>query len=637
MVEKKQKKSQITQIEEENEAPNPNRREPKTDKHPLSSRNFFRIFTFGWLNELIWVSKTTPWTQEMNYKLPKYDLIKNHKDKIQNTFRKRKNIQSTLISCYLLELIIYQIGSLAFTVLTSLASKQSASAGALVNTNTIYQNKKALTKFFFYLGLSELFSYLGKSTIGLFLFRIARVGIAARSAFYSILQDKIMRFSPLNSTDVKEGFIANLIQVDAVNLGSYLPTFASVVSGFVSTGVSLYFMFTSFGWQLSFSFVGISLFIRVIYLMIFSGINRIQGQYLKAKDARMSLLRNVLENAEYIKINGLETYFCLELYERRETELRELRKISVVMSFFLFLNGVLSQAPSLIIILLIAYCFGKGIGDQNYLFFLQLGTNLNASLIGLFYTIKYFVTYRVSMKRIDSFLLLREIDKNNVRKIKSDDVEVAIEIKRGNFKWRFSAEEEGLGLDAPTRKRLSTNYLSKEVSSPTTFTESLLTAKQSSMTVSSINTGEDQLEYGKDDDDEEAEVNQFYIRHVNLAIKKGEKIVILGKSCSGRSSLLYSMMGEMIPMNEEASVIVKGSIAYLSQNRWLLGMSVKDNITLGKEYDEEWMNEALRCSQLVKDLDTFSEGLETVLGDNGDTVSGGQRARIALARCFYQE
>lgn len=141
--------------------------------------------------------------------------------------------------------------------------------------------------------------------------------------------------------------------------------------------------------------------------------------------------------------------------------------------------------------------------------------------------------------------------------------------------------------------------------------------------------------------------NIFFLTDINLSIKKGERIAVIGKSCSGKSSLLYSILGEMIPIDKpsedmnttgvKTEVTTNGKVVFMSQQRWIIGDTIRENITLGKEYDEELMQKALEASQFVVDLLGMEHGLDTVLGDSGDTVSGGQRARIALARCFYQE
>ena len=600
-------------------------RRPRTKVHPYPNSNFLSKWAFCWLRELIWVSKTTPWTQDMNYHLSPQDKVSIHKARLCETFKSKRGIESTLISAYFSEILIFCIGNLILTIMGSLAKSKSSQAAGLINTGTIYQDPDALKQFFVYLGISILLSFMNDSVYGFLDFKLRRGGVNSRAGFYSLLMSKILRFSPLNSSQVNEGFITNLIQVDSVKLGEYIVVISFAISYFLRACVGLYFIVYSIGWKLSMSFMGVMIGVRVIYILLYLLTAKIKAAYMKAKDSRMGLFRNVLENVEYIKINSLEDYFSLELYELRESELRQLRNTAYLESVFHLIAGVLDKCPSLVIIILLVYCFDEQIGYTNYLFYLQLSTSLNHHLTDLFNVSREIVNVKVSLRRIDKFLLSREIDSNNIKRISDEDNQIAIQVLNGNFKWRFTDSEEGLGLDAPRRRRMSTMI----VDGPRA--DSLLTTSRPTTSYSFLS------EDMEGSEDENSELNQFYVRGVNLLIFKGEKVVVLGKSCSGRSSLLYSVMGEMIPMSSETKVVVNGSVGHLAQTRWLLGMSIKDNIVLGKEFDQEWIEEALRCSQLVKDMNTFQGGLETLLGDNGDTISGGQRARIALARCFYQE
>ena len=613
-----------------------------------------RMLTFGWLNEFIWVSQTNPWTQEMNYDLPKYDAVIRNKNKLKLVFSKTKSSQKTVLLAYSTEFIIFQLANIAFNVLNSLALQKTSDVGAMINNGTLYHDNQAALTFAWLLILSEGYRYIAKAIQGLFIFRMQRAGVAARTGMYSVLQDKIMSFSPMNSREVSEGFITNLIQVDSMNVDAFYLTFNNMISGLLSVLVALYFMVAAIEWKLSLAFVGAMLGIRVAYLMIFSAITFYQNRYLRAKDRRMDLLKNVLENVDFIKINRMETFFCLELYEKREEELMELRNIAFVMSVFQFLKGALNKVPSLIIIILVVYFIPSRMSFSNYLFFLQLGTTLNQNLAGLFACIKFLITARVSMKRIDKFLLARENDcqaEGGYQKIKDGSNSIAVEVKAGNFKWRFTkrkrisraeiwrAERKRRRRNRSRRRSSNLRAVSKDGRSQATskLSDQLLSAKYTTNT-NSVQDGSDNIDNSSQrESGVTKEKGQFYLTDVNLKIKKGETVVVLGKNCSGRSSLLYSLLGEMVPVTQQSTIIVNGEVAFLSQARWLLGMSVRENILLGKDYDEEKMNEALRCSQLEKDLETLQYGLETSVGDNGDTVSGGQRARIALARCFYQK
>ena len=276
---------------------------------------------------------------------------------------------------------------------------------------------------------------------------------------------------------------------------------------------------------------------------------------------------------------------------------------------------------------------------SNYLFFLQLGTTLNQNISGMFDVCKGFTIARVSMKRIDKFLLAqeREGESPGYKRVKDSNNIVAVEVMAGNFKWRFSEPETG-SISSKKRKRVLTTQRKNNISQDNSrLSDQLLSGKYTTNTTTVQDGSERILKSPQRQTNLKREEGQFYLSDINLKIKKGETVMVVGKNCSGRSSLLYSLLGEMVPATDQSTVIVNGSVAYLSQDRWLLGMSVKENIILGNEYDEERMKEALRCSQLEKDIETLQNGLDTSVGDNGDTISGGQKTRIALARCFYQE
>jgi ATP-binding cassette subfamily C (CFTR/MRP) protein 4 len=80
-----------------------------------------------------------------------------------------------------------------------------------------------------------------------------------------------------------------------------------------------------------------------------------------------------------------------------------------------------------------------------------------------------------------------------------------------------------------------------------------------------------------------------------------------------------------------------GRMAYLEQEPWIVSGSVKENITLGFPFDESRYNETVNACGLRDDIDRMQNGDETRVGEKGVTLSGGQKARLALARCVYAD
>ena len=80
---------------------------------------------------------------------------------------------------------------------------------------------------------------------------------------------------------------------------------------------------------------------------------------------------------------------------------------------------------------------------------------------------------------------------------------------------------------------------------------------------------------------------------------------------------------------------IRGSIAFVEQEPFIFSASVKDNILFGLDYDELRFNKTVEVTQLSRDLDILGNGADTVIGEKGVNISGGQKARISLARAVY--
>lgn len=84
-------------------------------------------------------------------------------------------------------------------------------------------------------------------------------------------------------------------------------------------------------------------------------------------------------------------------------------------------------------------------------------------------------------------------------------------------------------------------------------------------------------------------------------------------------------------------VKISGSIAYVPQSAWILSGNIQTNILFGSPMDRERYNSVLHACSLLKDLELFSHGDQTLIGDRGINLSGGQKQRIQLARALYQD
>ncbi|KAE9974569.1 hypothetical protein BLS_003081 [Venturia inaequalis] len=123
------------------------------------------------------------------------------------------------------------------------------------------------------------------------------------------------------------------------------------------------------------------------------------------------------------------------------------------------------------------------------------------------------------------------------------------------------------------------------------------------------------------------------LRNISLSFTPGFN-VICGKVGAGKSALLQALLGELDTIQGEIK-IPEEMIGYCAQSPWLQSMSIRDNILFSSPFDEDRYSQVLECCELLPDLAEFKHGDLSFIGENGIGLSGGQKARVALARAVY--
>jgi ATP-binding cassette subfamily C (CFTR/MRP) protein 1 len=120
---------------------------------------------------------------------------------------------------------------------------------------------------------------------------------------------------------------------------------------------------------------------------------------------------------------------------------------------------------------------------------------------------------------------------------------------------------------------------------------------------------------------------------INFTAAKGELTCIVGRVGSGKSSFLQALLGDLWKV--KGQVVVHGATAYVAQQPWVINASVKENILFGHRYDSEFYEQTVRACALLEDFAQLPDGDETEVGERGISLSGGQKARLTLARAVY--
>ncbi|KAL4077404.1 P-loop containing nucleoside triphosphate hydrolase protein [Scleroderma citrinum] len=133
-------------------------------------------------------------------------------------------------------------------------------------------------------------------------------------------------------------------------------------------------------------------------------------------------------------------------------------------------------------------------------------------------------------------------------------------------------------------------------------------------------------------------LQDFGLHNISIRFPVEKLSLITGPTGSGKTALLLALLGEMTKVQGNLNLSKDThppTISYAAQTPWLQRRTIKENILFGYQYDEPRYKDVIECCALRPDLDMLEYGDETEIGDRGMNLSGGQRARIALARAVY--
>uniref|UniRef100_A0A4W3I4P9 Multidrug resistance-associated protein 4 n=1 Tax=Callorhinchus milii TaxID=7868 RepID=A0A4W3I4P9_CALMI len=125
------------------------------------------------------------------------------------------------------------------------------------------------------------------------------------------------------------------------------------------------------------------------------------------------------------------------------------------------------------------------------------------------------------------------------------------------------------------------------------------------------------------------------LQNIRFTVKPGELLAVIGPVGAGKTSILGAILGEL---SKDSGIInIKGKIAYCAQKPWVFPGTVRSNIIFGKEFQKAKYEKVITVCALKKDMQMLQDGDLTQIGDRGVTLSGGQKARVNLARAVYQD
>ena len=208
----------------------------------------------------------------------------------------------------------------------------------------------------------------------------------------------------------------------------------------------------------------------------------------------------------------------------------------------------------------------------------------------------------VSLGRIENFLLLKTLPGNSDDECEEDST---------TEKSR-SAERRSCYTERQTKiNQVAAADEVKHLDRPTSLCVSNLTYKQI------------------DREDE------FILQDIEFVARSQSLTVITGPVGSGKSTLLSAIAGEI--SDTDGTIAFQGRLIYLPQTAWVFSGTIKENILFGQPYEEHKYARIVEACALTEDIQRCPNGDQTVVGERGEVLSGGQQARVSLARAVYAD
>ena len=129
--------------------------------------------------------------------------------------------------------------------------------------------------------------------------------------------------------------------------------------------------------------------------------------------------------------------------------------------------------------------------------------------------------------------------------------------------------------------------------------------------------------------------DEFILEDINFFAPSKSLTVITGPVGSGKSTLLSAIAGEI--SNASGTIDYQGSVIYLPQTAWVFSGTIKENILFGQPLEESKYERIIDVCALKEDFKRLPDGDQTVVGERGEVLSGGQQARVSLARAVYAD
>lgn len=466
------------------------------------------------------------------------------------------------------------------------------------------------------------------------IFGAFHVGAKVRVAVCSVVYRKALRLCKTALGETAPGKIVNLVAND-VNRFDLVSIFIHYMwSAPLSALIVAYILYQEIGYA---GLIGIAAIFVVVPIQSYTGklSSKFRLQTAIKTDERVRLMDEIISGVQVIKMYAWEKPFCAMIELARKLELRVVTKSSYIRGIYMTFN-LFTTRMALYCTLVTMLMFGNELTADKVFVVSSYFNILAQTMTGMF--VRGFAELAecmVAIRRLQGFLIFEEFQGTNISKISSDYSSFSSDYKQtADHKQDLPfidddvAEDQNLDENNDHKKQ---NGLMVIASDLLKNTADLIEEKRISIFYNqncAINIINVTAKW-------ETKQSQNILENLDLEIEKGKLYAVIGMVGSGKSSLLSAILGEITLT--EGQIKVNGSISYASQEAWVFGATIRRNIIFGQPYERHRYQKVVKACALLRDFKQFPQGDQTIVGERGSSLSGGQKARINLARALYRQ
>jgi ATP-binding cassette subfamily C (CFTR/MRP) protein 1 len=393
------------------------------------------------------------------------------------------------------------------------------------------------------------------------------------------------------------GETVNLMSVDAQRFPDSFPIFLWGFLAPVILAVALTWLSDVIGGVALGSSVAIIVPFVVTMIMVGKASGGMAKKMQRFKDQRVKLSSDAIAGIRIVKYYGWEQAVIERIRSARAQEMTVTRAIAVCKGVTSSLGSCIPMLLSASMFVLFSYHTGRDIEAKQAAMTIVLVNTIKMPMHLLPLSIIVLVMTLVSLRRIQDYLTGSEAQADGFDVV--DDLDGGtpqLQIVKGVFSW---------GTEAEPNAAASASAGDGADAGPSISTSANADAR-----------------------------TEFRLR-LSLSVGGPRLIGVIGAVGNGKSSIFSAILGEMTLRG--GSVKRRGRVAMCEQVSWICNATVRDNILFGRPFDKQWYGKVLHAAALEDDLAILVSGDATEIGERGINLSGGQKARVALARAMYSD